>query len=73
MKNPKQTKPHRKNSYIRGNIPQAEEKECKYLTQRELQRPIANGSCMLLLKRTGYNGYVVDWDTTDIVYKKKKL
>ena len=28
-------------------------------------------SSMLLLKKAGYNGYVIDWGATEIVYKRE--
>lgn len=64
-----------RNLYLHGNIPQPNENEYKYLTQEELQLLIANRLCMLsamlLLKKAGYNGYVIDWGATEIVYKRE--
>ena len=64
-----------RNLYLHGNIPQPKGNEYKYLTQDELQLLIANRLCMLsailILKKAGYNGYVVDWGATEIVYKRE--
>lgn len=64
-----------RNLYLHGNIPQPKENEYKYLTQEELQLLIANRLCMLsamlLLKKVGYTGYVIDWGATEIVYKRE--
>ncbi len=64
-----------RNLYLHGNVPKPKGNKYKYLTQDELQLLIADRLCMLsamlLLKKAGYNGYVVDWGATEIVYKRE--
>lgn len=64
-----------RNLYLHGNIPKPRGNKYEYLTQEELQLLIADRLCMLsamlLLKKAGYNGYVIDWGATEIVYKRE--
>lgn len=64
-----------RNLYLHGNIPKPRRNKYEYLTQEELQLLIADRLCMLsamlLLKKAGYNGYVIDWGATEIVYKRE--
>ena len=64
-----------RNLYLHGNIPKPKGNKYKHLNQEELQLLIADRLCMLssmlLLKKAGYNGYVIDWGATEIVYKRE--
>lgn len=64
-----------RNSFLHGAIPNPKEEAYKYLTQEELQSLIANRLCMLsailILKKAGYSGLVVDWGATKILYKRE--
>lgn len=64
-----------RNVYLHGNIPKPKGDKYKYLAQDELLLLIADRLCMLsamlLLKKAGYRGYVIDWGATEIVYKRE--
>lgn len=64
-----------RNLYLHGNIPKPKGNKYEHLTQEELQLLIADRLCMLssmlLLKKAGYNGYVIDWGATEIVYRRE--
>ena len=64
-----------RNQFLHGSIPKPKEDIYNYLTQEELQSLVSNRLCMLsamlMLKKAGYNGLVVDWGATEIVYKRE--
>ena len=64
-----------RNLFLHGSIPSPKEDAYKYLSQEELQSLIANRLCMLsamlMLKKANYNGLLIDWGATEIVYKRE--
>ena len=64
-----------RNLFLHGSIPSPKEDAYKYLSQEELQSLIANRLCMLsamlILKKANYNGLLIDWGATEIVYKRE--
>lgn len=64
-----------RNLFLHGSIPSPKENAYKYLSQEELQSLIANRLCMLsamlMLKKANYNGLLIDWGATEIMYKRE--
>ena len=64
-----------RNLFLHGSIPRPKDEAYKYLSHVELQTLIANRLCMLsamlMLKKAGYCGLVVDWGATEIVYRRE--
>lgn len=64
-----------RNLFLHGSIPSPKEDAYKYLSQEELQSLIANRLCMLsamlMLKKANYNGLLIDWGATEIMYKSE--
>lgn len=64
-----------RNLFLHGSIPSPKEDAYKYLSQKELQFLIANRLCMLsamlMLKKANYNGLLIDWGATEIVYNRE--
>lgn len=64
-----------RNLFLHGSIPKPKEGTYKYLSQEELQSLIANRICMLsamlMLKNANYNGLLIDWGATEILYKRE--
>ena len=64
-----------RNLFLHGSIPSPKEEKYRYLNQEELQSLIANRLCMLsamlMLKKSNYNGLLIDWGATEIVYKRE--
>jgi hypothetical protein len=63
-----------RNYYLHGSLPKNSNGIFKNLTQNEKLLLIANRLCMLsailLLKKAGYDGRVIDWGITEIIYKR---
>lgn len=64
-----------RNLFLHGSIPRPKEEKYRYLNQEELQSLIANRLCMLsamlMLKKSNYNGLLIDWGATEILYKRE--